>query len=247
MERDYFKKYYKIEREHWWFKVRSKILMNILRYKLKDISNLSILNIGVATGNTSELLNEFGSVLSVEYDKETFEFCRDNLNMNIINASILNLPISNNTYDLVCAFDVLEHVSDDKLAWNEMVRVCKPGGYIFVSVPMYEILWSEHDIINQHVRRYSKKTLLSLINNKQGEILISYFFNSILFLPIFAARIIQRFLFSNKTRKISDFERIDNPFFNFLFYSIFNLEVSLLNYFTFPFGISYLLFWKKNF
>ena len=118
MERDYFKKYYKIEREHWWFKVRSKILMNVLRYKLKGYSNLSILNIGVATGKTSELLNEFGTVLSVEYDKEAFEFCRDILNMNIINASILNLPFSNNTYDLVCAFDVLEHVSEDQLAWN---------------------------------------------------------------------------------------------------------------------------------
>ena len=246
MERDYFKKYYKIEREHWWFKVRSKILMNVLRYKLKGYSKLTILNIGVATGKTSELLNEFGTVLSVEFDNESFEFCRDILNMNIINASILNLPISNNTYDLVCAFDVLEHVSEDQIAWNEMVRVCKPGGFVFVSVPMYEILWSIHDSINQHVRRYSRKALHSLINKNQGEVLISHFFNSILFLPIFVARIILRLIPVKKVKKISDFERIDNPFINSLFYSIFNLEVPILKYLSCPFGISYLLLWKKN-
>jgi 2-polyprenyl-3-methyl-5-hydroxy-6-metoxy-1,4-benzoquinol methylase len=147
---------------------------------------------------------------------------------------------------LVCAFDVLEHVSEDQLAWNEMVRVCKPGGLVFVSVPMYEILWSIHDSINQHVRRYSKKTLHSLINNKQGQVLISHFFNSILFLPIFVARIIIRLFFTNKINKVSDFERIDNSFINSLFYRIFNLEVFLLKYLAFPFGISYLLLWKKN-
>jgi SAM-dependent methyltransferase len=247
MNRDYFKKYYKIEREHWWFNVRSKILMNVLRNKLKNNSNLSILNIGVATGRTSELLNDFGDVLSVEYDKETFEFCRDHLNLNIINASILNLPISKETYDLVCAFDVLEHVENDQLAWNEMVRVCKPGGFVYVSVPMFRILWSSHDIINQHVRRYSKMALFNLIDNRQGKVFNSFYFNSILSLPIFIVRISQRLFFWKKLKITSDFERLENKLLDKLFYFIFNLEASLLKWFTFPIGISYLVLWKKNY
>jgi SAM-dependent methyltransferase len=246
MDRDYFKKYYNFERHHWWFRIRGKILMNTLRHELNSKQKLTILNIGVATGRTSELLSEFGDVLSVEYDKESFEFCRDELNLFIINASILNLPISDESFDLVCAFDVLEHVDNDELAWNEMVRVCKPGGYIYVSVPMYQFLWSSHDIVNQHVKRYSKKDLINLSDNTKGNIILNIYFNAILFIPIFLFRKFKNLFFVNNEINISDFDKQQNPILNIIFYYIFNFESYMLKFIKFPFGISSLLLWKKN-
>jgi SAM-dependent methyltransferase len=246
MDRNYFKKYYNFERNHWWFRIRGKILMNTLRFEFKEKSDLKILNIGVATGRTSELLSEFGSVLSVEYDKESFEFCRDELNLDIINASILNLPILDESFDLVCAFDVLEHVENDNLAWKEMERVCKPDGFVYVSVPMYKSLWSAHDVVNQHVRRYSKIELNRLSDNVKGYVYLNLYFNSILLIPIFLFRKFKKLFLKNKGINISDFDKNQNAFLNFIFYNIFNFESYILKFIKFPFGISSLLLWKKH-
>ncbi len=245
MNKDYYKEYYHFERENWWFVVRYKIIDYFLGRNLKGKKDLKILNIGVATGYSTELLSKYGDVTSVEYDKDCCRFTSEMLGIDIINASITELPFADESYDLVCAFDVIEHVEDDKLGVAEMNRVTKKGGLNFITVPAFMSLWSRHDEVNFHFRRYKKKQILRLFDKLQT--VHKTYFNFFLFLPIFIFRSIVN-LFPNYKKKDtgSDFSAFSkDSFINKIFKAIFLTEYHLLKSITFPFGVSFLYIGKK--
>lgn len=247
MDINYFKEYYTLERSHWWFTARKKILETQIQ-NLTTTSHLKILNIGVATGSTSEMLSHYGEVTSVEYDHECCEFLRTELKMDVIEGSITDLPFQAESFDLICAFDVVEHVEEHEKAVSEMKRVCKDNGTIFCTVPAFNFLWSQHDDINHHVRRYTGTEFSNLFSGT-GKITYSTYFNCFLFLPVACFRLISRMLPSAIKRKGagSDFTIKGSEVFSNLFYKIFSAEnVLLKRQCSLPFGISYLLIWKKN-
>lgn len=250
MNAAYYKEYYHIEREHWWFLVRNQIIMNHLRRQLPTNRPLKILNVGIATGRTSELLTEFGSVKSVEYDQECFEFTKSAVpSLDLIQGSILELPFEDQSYDLVCALDVIEHVEDHQLAVREMQRVCKPNGLVCVTVPAFMFLWNQHDDVNHHVRRYDQTLLESLFKNT-GKIVFSSYFNFWLFFPIAGFRLLSRLLPLHQ-RKVeeagSDFTVMNGSIFQKVFYGIFNSENAFIKSgIRLPVGVSLLLSWQKK-
>jgi len=250
MNQAYYKEYYHIEREHWWFLVRNQIIMSHLRNQIPNDRSLKILNIGIATGHTSELLTEFGEVKSVEYDQACYEFTRKAVpSLDLIQGSILELPFEAASYDLVCALDVIEHVEDHQLAVQEMQRVCKLGGLVCVTVPAFKFLWNQHDEVNYHIRRYNKSSLTSLFKGA-GEIVFGSYFNFWLFFPIAGFRLLSRLLplHNQKVEEAgSDFTVMTNSIFQKIFYSIFYTENILIKSgIRFPLGVSLLLSWKKN-
>ncbi|MBK7965268.1 MAG: class I SAM-dependent methyltransferase [Bacteroidetes bacterium] len=247
MDINYFKEYYTLERSHWWFTARKNILESQI-HKLVTTSSLKILNIGVATGSTSEMLSKYGEVTSVEFDHECCEFLRSELKMEVIEGSITELPFQSHTFDLICAFDVVEHVEDHEKAVLEMKRVCKSQGTVFCTVPAFSFLWSQHDDVNHHIRRYTGREFSTLFSNS-GKITYSTYFNFFLFLPVACFRLFSRILpFAIKRKGAgSDFTLNGSAIFSNLFYKIFNSEnVLLQRQYSLPFGISYLLIWKKN-
>lgn len=247
METNYYLEYYNIEREHWWFKVRAKILMQHLLNLLPSTANLQILNIGVATGHTSLLLEQFGKVTSVEYDKTCAEFTQQKLNIPVIQASATDLPFLTNTFDVVCAFDVIEHIEKEQDAISEIKRVCKQNGIIFITVPAFMFLWSEHDIINHHFRRYTKNELAHYF--PKSNIIFCSYFNALLFIPIAVFRILKNNILGlpKPEQAKSDFGKFKNGFLNQLFTFIFSFEVPILKrQIHLPFGVSLLLSAKNN-
>ena len=206
---------------------------------------LKILNIGSATHYTSELLTEFGDVTSLEYDEACCDFVRTVLKEEVINASATELPFEDNTFDLVCAFDVIEHIEDDKLAAKEIQRVCKLNGSVFLTVPAYQFLWSDHDRINHHFRRYTLPQFIDVQGNQISIVKKSYF-NTLLFPLIAIFRILSRLKKPSKNPK-SDFDNFNpNSVMNKVFEFIFKLEIGWLKRWNFPFGVSILLFYKKK-
>jgi 2-polyprenyl-3-methyl-5-hydroxy-6-metoxy-1,4-benzoquinol methylase len=115
MDQAYFKDYYHLEREHWWFLVRRKILAERINSLLNRPKQIHSLNVGAATGTTSDMLMEFGEVMSIEYDEDCCRFTQGFLQTPIIQGSILELPFNDNQYDLVTAFDVIEQKNKDIL------------------------------------------------------------------------------------------------------------------------------------
>ena len=249
MDKIYYNEYYHLERENWWFVVRANIIMEHLRRNLPTGKQLNILNVGAATGHTSQLLEEFGEVISIEYDKECFEFTKERLGIRILNESATELPFDDNEFDLVCCFDVIEHIEEDSLAVKEMTRVCKQGGILSVTVPAFMELWSTHDEVNHHFRRYKIKDLSALYEGTKGKIFYKTYFSSMLFVPLFIFRKLTTVLKINWFRKGagSDFTVISQErFINKVLYQLFNIERFLLKKITFPFGSSILLSWKKD-
>jgi SAM-dependent methyltransferase len=246
MDKTYYLEYYRLEREHWWFRARRKILSEYI--KSLAVQNAKILNIGAATGASSEMLSAFGNVTSLEYDKECCEFVKKTTGSEFICASITALPFENESFDVVCAFDVVEHISDDRKAVMEMQRVCKNTGYIVCTVPAYMFLWSHHDTVNHHQRRYILSEFRKLFGSG-GNIRYSGYFNALLFLPIAAFRLIDKIFKFQFVRhgSGSDFTVINSSAFSRLCYRIMSSE----NYFisrkiSLPFGLSILLSFQKT-
>ncbi len=249
MDKAYYKSYYDYERNHWWFRARSEILSWYIVKNVAKERKLKILNVGVATGATTSMLQRMGDVTSLEYEQDCIDFVKDKVDFEIIQGSILQLPFMDNQFDLVCAFDVIEHVEDDKLAAKEMARVCVPGGSVMVTVPAFMSLWSEHDEINHHFRRYTQSSLLTTFQSvKGGAVKFISYFNSILFVPIFLARKLSN-IFSRKQNESmhSDFEKFNPGILNNALFQIMKSEELFHSArIKLPVGVSLSLQWVKD-
>jgi len=73
------------------------------------------------------------------------------------------LPFPDRTFDLVCAFDIVEHVEDDRRVFGEIRRVTREGATVVLSVPLHPARWSAFDTLVGHVRRYDPDTLVPLL------------------------------------------------------------------------------------
>jgi SAM-dependent methyltransferase len=251
MEKNYYKEYYHLERQHWWFTARAQILMSHVETLFPNRRDLRILNVGVATGRTSELLQQFGNVESVEYDSDCYAFVRDEVKIPVVQGSILALPYADQSFDLVCAFDVIEHVDDDATAVREMQRVARLGGVVCVTVPAFMFLWSEHDVVNHHFRRYSSRQLRTLFEQQaQLSPIFHSFFNTWLFFPIALFRLLAKILprrAKTAEQTASDFGVMQgSSMVNRLFYRLFLSENALLRRrIAMPVGVSLLSSWRR--
>ena len=244
MKSEYIKEYGRLEVSHWWFAVRKKIILQSISHYVSPRHNLTILNIGAAAGASSKWLEVFGKVRSVENETLFVEHLLNN-NIDVINASAEKLPFEDNSFDMVCAFDVIEHIEEDKNALEEMKRVCRPGGKVCITVPAYQYLWGSHDVVNGHKRRYSFSSFKQKIPT-QLVIKYSTYFNTLLFIPILLARKMQR-LFGNKNIEASDFENFKQSDLSAkICRFIFGLELPLLKMIRLPFGVSLLVLLEKN-
>ncbi|MEP7166286.1 MAG: class I SAM-dependent methyltransferase [Ferruginibacter sp.] len=246
MNKEYVQQFAKLERTHWWFVVRKKIILQFLE-KYTGTQPLSILNIGAAAGASTEWLAALGNVVSLETEPFFIEHLKEK-QLKVVESSVTNMPFPNDSFDLICAFDVIEHVDDDAIALKEMKRLCKPGGIICITVPALKILWSDHDTVNEHYRRYTKRSLHYLGDAfpalKKMEI---RYFNSLLFVPILAARKISGAFRGDPNKLRSDFTRYKTTgLLNKLFRAVFATEIPLLKFIRFPFGVSLIAVWKKT-
>ena len=156
----------------------------------------------------------------------------------MFNSLIDQLPsqIEEESYDGVTMFDVLEHIPDDAQALQIVNRKLKPGGRVALSVPAYMWLWGQQDVVNQHCRRYTSPELREKLQAAGFVIERMTYFNTILFPPIAAIRLVARY--SNRPQsKDGDFAYIRRSSNTFLL-TLFAAERVFLRYFNFPFGVS---------
>jgi SAM-dependent methyltransferase len=209
---------------HWWYRARRDILAEYLAREGNLPANARILEIGCGTGHNLPMLAAFGSVEAIEIDPAAREIASARLGSPVGAAPLPELSgVDRGAYDLIAVLDVVEHIEDDVAALKAMATCLKPGGKILITVPAHQWMWSAHDVVNHHHRRYSKKALLAAIQAaglKPGKL---GYFNSLLFPLAAAARIGGRLT----GRDDSD----DSPppkIVNALFETIFRLERHLV-------------------
>lgn len=247
MEFGLYQDHYNYEQNHWWFVGRREIVFSLLNEHFPELSKLKILDIGCGTGITMNYLAPYGEVTGLDISEDALEFCRQRGLNNVTLGSADELPFEDNSFDLVFALDVLEHVDNDFKAVQEIERVCKPGGIVLATVPAHQWLWTGFDRYNLHKRRYSSKEFLSNFKKARLTKIKFSYFNFFLFPLIAFIRILKK-LFSGAERRgesYSDFKD-HSKFVNTIFKTLFSCEATLIQNISLPIGVSLIGLFKKN-
>jgi SAM-dependent methyltransferase len=182
MERIVYEQMAELDQRHWWYRARREVLAALIRREVQPPANARVLEIGCGTGHNLAMLGEFGSVDALELDDEARAVAEQRLGKSVMSAPLPELAgVPERHYDLIGAFDVIEHIDDDQAALASIAGRLKPGGKLVVTVPAHQWMWSAHDVVNHHKRRYSKRALRALVQGSSLKLERSGYFNSLLF------------------------------------------------------------------
>lgn len=226
---------------NFWFVSRNKLITYILKKYFSDIK--SFFEIGCGTGFVfSEIekqlpdVNLFGS----DIYNEGLEFCSNRVRRaKLFQMDARKIPFKDE-FDLIGAFDVLEHISEDEAVLDQINNALHKGGGFIVTIPQHKFLWSQADEYACHVRRYSSKDIVSKLENNGFAVIKVLSFVSLL-MPLMA---VSR-LFTKKDYDPLDEFKINN-LLNLVFYHIMSFERVLIKMgIRFRFGGSLLVVAKK--
>jgi SAM-dependent methyltransferase len=171
-----------LEEDHWWFREKRHLLARELR---RMGTPRRALDIGAAGGGNTTVLSEFGwSPVAADLSETAVEIARSR-GLDAVRADVRRLPWANGEFDLLTAFEVLEHVDDDVRAAAECHRVLRPGGTALFTVPADMKLWSSHDVACDHFRRYDRDGFRRLLEGA-GFVIQSLWSWNVLLRPVAA-------------------------------------------------------------
>jgi len=223
------------DRAHWWFQGRRAILLSELARHLPG-GDRRIAELGCGSGGMLEALARFGTAVGVETDPALREHARAR-GLDVRPGSLPDdVPLEAGRWDAVCLLDVLEHVADEAGALRACRRLLAPEGCLMVTVPAYAWLWSRHDELLGHRRRYTTGSLRAVAVAAGFAVERLTYFNTLLAPPIMAVRLARTAL----RRPGHDLGR-PAPLVNRLLARSFAAEARLLRFVSLPFGISVLL------
>lgn len=229
-----------IERSHWWFQGRRRIVASVLRRHLgpPEATARGVLDVGCGTGEMVDMLREFGSVTALDAAPEAVAYCRarfgDQVDVRLgdVPQSVVGLG----GYGLVSAFDVIEHLDDDGGALRCFVDALAPGGTLVVTVPAFGFLWGPHDELNGHRRRYTPRQLRAVLSSAGLVVDRVSCFNTWLFPVVAGVRAVRR---HRSPEPRSDFH-MPPPIINRLLLRLMASEARVLGAVSLPVGVSIL-------
>lgn len=241
MEEQVYCRMAEIEDEHWWFVVRRRILKTILE-GLPLPENPLILEAGCGTGGNLRMLAQFGEVVALEPDPKARAHAAKKGRCRVYDVRLPDrVPFRKASFDLVVALDVLEHLHDDRECLRVLHQSLKHNGWALFTVPAFQFLWSRHDELHHHWRRYSQSELSQKLRAAGFKPVLTTYFNSLLLPVIAGVRIVKKIFHIQAV----DDDTMPTPILNRLLTTFFAIECGLLTRLSFPLGVSLLFLARK--
>lgn len=206
MEPIEYQRMFELEDHHWWYQGRLALTMRMLeRYKPAPTNGgpLRLLDIGCGTGMFLERLGPEFMPFGLDFSHQALEFTQSRLQtkssgaLRLVQADSQEIPLADASFDMVTAFDIIEHVEGDGKVVSEIHRILRPGGVLMANVPAHPALWGPHDVSLHHKRRYRKREFGALYDQKLwNQLRLTYAFASI-FPPAAIIRTARRVLPEN--------------------------------------------------
>lgn len=236
MERIVYDRMQALEERHWWFQGRRRVIGGVLE-GLALRPDARILEVGCGSGGNLGLLKGFGTVEAMEPDPDSRDHVARHRGLTPVEGRLPGpLPFEAGSFDMICAFDVLEHVDEDQASVTALAALLKPGGVMLATVPAYSWMWSAHDESHHHKRRYRRDDFRTLFDRSGLAVEKATYFNTILFPVAVAVRGLKRLL----GLKGED-DRLPSPVINRALTGAFGLEAGLVQRGALPFGLSILV------
>ena len=227
---------FRVEQSHWWHTGRRTILASFVAEICRQVTDRRprILDVGCGTGANLLMLSKYGDAEGVDVSEDALAFCRERGLQNVKLGAGEELPYEGGTFDLVTAFDVVEHMDDDLAGVKEMRRVLRPGGRVLIFVPAFMFLWGLQDDVSNHRRRYRMSELRRVLEQAGFEVERTSYANITFFLPILLIRKLMRLT----GMKASTENNINVTALNGVLGRMLAAESWMLKYMNLPFGVS---------
>ena len=241
MDRATYDRMRELQEGHWWFDGRRRILARLIG-DLPLPRPAQVLEVGCGPGGNLAMLKTFGEVTAMEPDAASRAYAAEHAGVRVEGGLLPDqLPFAPESFDLVCAFDVIEHVSEDGASVAALAALLKPGGYMATTVPAQPWMWSLHDELHHHKRRYTIGGFKNLFPFAGLDIVKASYFNTLLFPPIAAIRYVKNAAGS----AAADDDAMPPEPFNGLLAGIFASEAAWLRRGSLPIGVSIVLIARK--
>ncbi len=226
------------EEKHWWFRAKADIVIRLLEKHIGPLIDKKILDVGCGTGYMLRRLEEKGAkVYGIDPNFSAVGYAKKKSGSTVVLGEGESIPFASNSFDVVCALDVLEHCTSDQKAVQEIKRVLKPNGFAMITVPALQSLWTKQDERLHHHRRYAKDELRDVVQ-PLGDIKKISYYNSFLFPPIATVKLAKRIMPSLDTK--DEVNMTGEGFINNALYKLFSSEQHLLTRTSLPIGVSLL-------
>lgn len=234
MERAAFDSMAAAEEKHWWFTARRTIIGRLIELYGNLPSSPVILEAGCGSGGNLDLLSRFGVVSAFELDNSARAMATARASAKVEAGSLPdNIGFGDQQFHLIALLDVLEHIDGDVAVLRSLGARLAPGGRLIITVPAFPWLWSSHDEIHHHKRRYSLGDLRRAAEAAGLHVGKIGYFNFLLLPLAILVRIISRL-----TGKSRNEDRIPPPPLNQILETIFRSEAAMIGRVPFPAGLS---------
>ena len=183
------------EREHFWFRSRNEIISSFVARLVNDFGQgYNVLEVGCGTGFVLMQLEEtckLGSVFGLEMHEEGVEIARSRVNCPVMHGDIHSFT-TDKTFSIIGLFDVIEHIEDDTNVLRKCAGLLTEPGYIMITVPAFPRLWSRRDVAVGHYRRYTTRSMTTLLAEAGLETMYLSYFMSALVPAVFLRRLLMR-------------------------------------------------------
>lgn len=245
MKKEYEAQYHRLEERHWWFQGRRHLVRALVLQANAD-RGCKILEIGCSGGPLIQQLHADGyrQVTGIDISADGIEICRQRglTDTHVMDARKLAFP--DESFDVITASDVLEHLADAPGALREWKRVLKPDGKLIVFVPAFQFQWSEHDEVNKHFKRYRRSELCQLLEVNGFRLVRSSYWNFMLFWMVSVVRLVRR-LRPKRAAFRGDIKPTPAPLNRALIWLLRGENSLLLRGITFPVGVSVMAVGRK--